>query len=166
MFALLAALPFVGGLIGRANRFLVELLAWGGLAVAIAIAGAAAYERVYDRGVAAERGHTIAAQAERDIWRNRAVRAEATAADNERSALALGRSLQEQADAYDRADAQAHADADRYTAALDAARAARCIAGPDPVHQALTGRTSPPEDAPLPMSLREAVKSLRKGGHR
>jgi hypothetical protein len=166
MFALLAALPFVGGLIGRANRIVVELLAWGALAAAIAIAGAVAYERVYDRGVAAERGHTLAAQAERDLWRNRAVQAEATAADNERAALALGGALTDQAEAYDRADAQARADADRYTRALEAARSTRCVAGPDPVRQVLTGRVSPAEDAPLPMSLREAVKSLRKGGHR
>lgn len=166
MFSLLAALPFVGGLIGRANRFLVEFLAWAVLVAAIAIAGAVAYERVYDRGAAAEHGHTLAAQAERDVWRNRAVQAEATAADNERAALALGGALTDQAEAYDRADAQAKADTARYTAALDAARAARCVAGPDPIHQVLTGRASPAEDAPIPASLKEAVTSLRKGAHR
>ncbi|MFH6786645.1 hypothetical protein [Methylobacterium sp. MA0201] len=170
MFALIAALPFVGDLVGKANRLVVEALAWLAVAVAIAGAGAVAYERVYDRGVAAEHGQTLAARAERDGWKARALQAEAAAADNEASALALGRQLSENADTYDRADAQARADADRYTAALDAARAARCEvrgeAVPDAVHRALTGKAAPDEDAPLPESFRAAERALRKGRHR
>lgn len=170
MFPLLAALPFVGDLVGKANRVLVEVLAWLALAVAVAVAGAVAYEHVYNRGVAAEHGHTVAAQAERDGWKVRALQAEAAAKDNEAAALALGQQVVDQADAFDRADAQAHADADRYTAALDAARAARCEAKaeavPDTAHRALTGKAPPDEDAPLPESFRAAERALRKGRHR
>ncbi len=93
LLSLLLLIPGVGTLLGNVKAWVVEAVVWALLAVAIAVAGAVAYEHVYDRGVAAERGYTLAAQAERETWRNRAVQAEATAADNERAALALGRSL-------------------------------------------------------------------------
>jgi endonuclease/exonuclease/phosphatase (EEP) superfamily protein YafD len=168
--SLLALVPGLGGLVDHARAWLIELVAWIALAVAVAVAGAVAYERVYDRGVTAEHGHTLAAQAERDTWKARALQAEATASDNEASALALGQSLTDQADAFDKADAQAHADAGRYTEALDAARRGRCEAAaptvPDAVHQALSGRAPAPEDAGLPESFKAAERALRKARHR
>ncbi|MCX4196548.1 hypothetical protein OMR07_13980 [Methylobacterium organophilum] len=169
LVAILALIPGLGGLVEHAKAWVVELILWGLLALALVVGGIVAYDHVYDRGVAAERGHTTAAKAERDGWKVRALTAEAAARDNETSALALGKQVVDQADAFDRADAQARADADRYTAALDAARQARCQAQavpvPDPVHRALTG-TATPEDAPLPESFKAAERALRKGKHR
>ncbi|MBE7244624.1 MAG: hypothetical protein INR63_06715 [Actinomycetospora chiangmaiensis] len=153
ILSLLTFIPGVGGLIEHAKTWVVEIILWALLALALVVGGIVAYDHVYDRGVAAERGHTTAAQAERDGWKVRALSAEAAAKDNESSAMALGQQVVDQADAYDRADAQARADADRYTAALGADRHAGCgaQAAPvlDPVHRALTG-TATPEDAPLP----------------
>ncbi|WCS27966.1 hypothetical protein LOK46_14415 [Methylobacterium sp. NMS14P] len=124
ILSLLTFVPGVGGLVEHAKAWVVELILWGLLALALVVGGIVAY----DRGVAAERGPTTAAQAERDDWKVRALSAEAAAKDNESAAMALGQQVVHQADAYDRADAQARADANRYTAALDAARQARCQA--------------------------------------
>ncbi|WP_264048942.1 hypothetical protein [Methylobacterium flocculans] len=149
----------------------MSILIKAGLAVvaflALAWAGIATYDHVYDAGVAAEHAKTQAVETKLDAMTDRALQAEATAKDNETAALALGQSLTDQAAAYDAHDASAKSDADAYTAALDAARRARCPDVPDPIpgaiHGALTGIVTP-EDAPLPGSLKAAIRDLKRRG--
>ncbi|KMO16014.1 hypothetical protein [Methylobacterium platani] len=113
LVSLLALVPGLGGLVEHGKAWLIESLAW--LAIAVPARSPAPSPK---------HGQTLAARAERDVWKTRALQAGATAADNEASALAVGRQLSDFSDTFDLADAQARAEADRYTADLDAARTA------------------------------------------
>ena len=103
MFPLLAALPFVGPLIGKANRVLVETVLFG--LVALASVGAVAWgvAEVYSAGKAAEQGATRAAIV-------RAEGAEATARANADAAKAAQSRTEDLARQVDELARQSEAD--------------------------------------------------------
>ncbi|KQU17614.1 hypothetical protein ASG63_08900 [Methylobacterium sp. Leaf94] len=171
ILSLVALVPGLGGLVEHAKAGIIELVLWVVLALAVAVSGAVAYEHVYDRGAASGRAKVSALTLEVGTLKAQVAQAAAAAEESASTAEGLAQQLTDLAVTTNAEGAQAHADADRYTAALHAAET-RCGHAegastiPDAVHDALTGRAVPSEDAPIPGSLRDAVRALRKGSHR